>query len=98
MKKLLYLLIAAAVVLAVLNPSEADYREHVREKQGVAGSAAMAVMDLLSLDKKVASAGRISSWRAVSTSAVMAYCRVKTSRGASRAFSSSPNNISISSS
>jgi hypothetical protein len=52
MKKLLFPLIGAAVVLAVLNPSEAAYREHVREKQGVAGSAAMAVMDLLSLDKK----------------------------------------------
>jgi hypothetical protein len=52
MKKLLFLLIGAAVVLAVLNPSEAAYREHVREKQGVAGSAAMAVMDLLSLDKR----------------------------------------------
>ncbi len=52
MKKLLLILIALAAVLAVLNPSEADYREHVREKQGVAGSAAMAVMDLLSLDKK----------------------------------------------
>lgn len=52
MKKLLFLLIAVAVALAVLNPSEAAYREHVRQKQGVAGSAAMAVMDLLSLDKK----------------------------------------------
>ena len=52
MKKLLLILIALAVVLAVRNPSEADYREHVREKQGVAGSAAMAVMDCLSLDKR----------------------------------------------
>ena len=52
MKKLLFLLIGAAAVLAVLNPSEAAYREHVRQKQGVAGSAAMAVMDVLSLDKK----------------------------------------------
>ena len=47
MKKLLLILIALAVVLAVLNPSEADYREHVREKQGVAGSAAMAVTSAL---------------------------------------------------
>lgn len=52
MKKLLILLIGTALALAVLNPSETAYREHVRQKQGVAGSAAMAVMDLLSLDKK----------------------------------------------
>ena len=52
MKKLLFLLTGTAAVLAVLNPSETAYREHVRQKQGVAGSAAMAVMDLLSLDKK----------------------------------------------
>jgi hypothetical protein len=52
MKKLFLLLAAMAVVLAVLNPSEADFREHVRQKQGVAGTAAMVVMDLLAAGEK----------------------------------------------
>lgn len=52
MKKLILILAGIAVALAITNPSEADFREHVRKKEGVAGTAAMAVMDLLSLDKK----------------------------------------------
>lgn len=52
MKKLLFLLAAIAVVLAITNPSEADYREHVRQKEGVAGTVGMAVADLLSGGKK----------------------------------------------
>jgi hypothetical protein len=52
MKKLILILTAAAVALAATNPSEADFREHVRKKEGVAGTAAMVMMDLLSLDKK----------------------------------------------
>lgn len=52
MKKLLFLLAAIAVVLAITNPSEADFREHVRKKEGVAGTVGMAVADLLSGGKK----------------------------------------------
>lgn len=52
MKKLLFLLAAVAVVLAITNPSEADFREHVRQKEGVAGTVGMAVADLLSGGKK----------------------------------------------
>jgi hypothetical protein len=52
MKKLLFLLAAVAVVLAITNPSEADFREHVRKKEGVAGTLGMAVADLLSGEKK----------------------------------------------
>lgn len=52
MKKLLFLLAAIAVVLAITNPSEADFREHVRKKEGVTGTVGMAVADLLSGGKK----------------------------------------------
>jgi hypothetical protein len=52
MKKLLFLLAAVAVVLALTNPSEADFREHVRKKEGIAGTVGMAVADLLSGGKK----------------------------------------------
>ena len=52
MKKLLFLLAAIAVVLAITNPSEADFREHVRKKEGIAGTVGMAVADLLSGGKK----------------------------------------------
>lgn len=52
MKNLLLFLAAIAVVLALTNPSEADYREHVRQKEGVAGTVGMAVADLLSGGKK----------------------------------------------
>jgi hypothetical protein len=52
MKKLLFLLAAIAVVLAITNPSEADFREHVRKKEGVAGTVGMAVADLLTGGKK----------------------------------------------
>ncbi len=52
MKNLLLFLAAIAVALALTNPSEADYREHVRQKEGVAGTVGMAVADLLSGGKK----------------------------------------------
>jgi len=48
MKKLLLLLAIVVAVLAFTNPSEADFREHVRQKQGIAGSLGMAMADLLS--------------------------------------------------
>jgi len=52
MKKLLFLLAAVAVVLALTNPSEAGFREHVRKKEGLSGTLGMAVADLLSGGKK----------------------------------------------
>ena len=52
MKKLLILLAVVVVALALTNPSEADFREHVRKQEGVAGTAAMAVMDLISPNAK----------------------------------------------
>ena len=52
MKKLLFLLAAVAVVLAFTNPDEADFREHVRQKEGIAGTLGMAVADLLTPGKK----------------------------------------------
>lgn len=48
MKKLLILLAVIVVALALTNPSEADFREQVRKQDGVAGSAAMAVIDIIS--------------------------------------------------
>jgi hypothetical protein len=52
MKNLLFLLAAITVVLALTNPNEADYREHVRQKEGVAGTVGMAVVDVISGGKK----------------------------------------------
>lgn len=52
MKKLFFLLAAIVVVLALTNPSEADYREHIRQQQGIAGSVGMAVADLITGGKK----------------------------------------------
>jgi hypothetical protein len=52
MKKLIFLLAAIVVVLALTNPNEADYREHIRQQQGIAGSMGMAVADLVTGGKK----------------------------------------------
>jgi hypothetical protein len=52
MKKLIFLLAAIVVVLALTNPNEADYREHIRQQQGIAGSMGMAVADLITGGKK----------------------------------------------
>lgn len=52
MKKLLYLLAAIAVVLFLTNPDEAEFREHIRQKQGIAGTIGMAVADLISGGKR----------------------------------------------
>ena len=52
MKKLIFLLAAIVVVLALTNPNEADYREHIRQQQGIAGSVGMAVADLITGGKK----------------------------------------------
>ncbi|SKA81774.1 hypothetical protein SAMN02745166_00809 [Prosthecobacter debontii] len=52
MKSLFIILIVAAVALALTNPSEADFREHVRQKEGIAGTVGLAVADLISGGKK----------------------------------------------
>jgi hypothetical protein len=52
MKKILFILIIAVIALAMTNPNEADYREHVRQKEGLAGTIDMAVTDLFSSAKK----------------------------------------------
>jgi hypothetical protein len=52
MKKLILLLAAIVVVLALLNPDEADFREYIRQRDGVAGSLGIAMADLFSRDKK----------------------------------------------
>lgn len=52
MKKLLFLLAAAAVVLALTNPNEAAFREHIRKKEGIAGTLGLAAADILSGGKK----------------------------------------------
>ena len=38
----------AVAALIATNPNEADFREHVRERQGLAGTLGMAMADLLS--------------------------------------------------
>ena len=52
MKKILLLLIVVVGALALTNPNEADYREHIRQKEGLAGTVGMAVADLVSGGKK----------------------------------------------
>ena len=48
MKRLVILGGVVAVVLALTNPNEAAFRDHIREKEGIAGSLGMAMVDLLS--------------------------------------------------
>ncbi len=52
MKKIIFLLAAIALALVLTNPNEADYREHIRQKEGLAGTVGMAVADLISGGKK----------------------------------------------
>jgi hypothetical protein len=53
MSRLFFLLIIVAVVfLAATNPSEADFREHIRQETGIAGQFGLVVADLLSGGKK----------------------------------------------
>jgi hypothetical protein len=47
MKKLLFILIILAGALMLTNPTEADYREYVRQKEGLAGSVGLVVADLI---------------------------------------------------
>lgn len=48
MKRIAVLGGIVVVLLALTNPNEADFREHVREKSGIAGTLGMALTDLLS--------------------------------------------------
>ncbi|MEN3939837.1 hypothetical protein WJU23_00980 [Prosthecobacter sp. SYSU 5D2] len=50
--KFLLLLIVVAGGLAFTNPTEADFREHVRQKTGIAGTVGLAVADLVSGGEK----------------------------------------------
>lgn len=77
MKKLIFLLAAIVVVLALTNPNEADYREHIRQQQGIAGSMGMAVADLITGGKKVASSVITSPLAAASTSVATASFHAK---------------------
>lgn len=52
MKLPLLLLVIVAIGLAVTNPDEAKFREHVRQKEGIAGTVGLAVADLVSGGKK----------------------------------------------
>ena len=53
MSRLAFILVIIALVfLAATNPSEADFREHIREKTGIAGQIGMVMTDLLSGGKK----------------------------------------------
>ncbi|TDU81372.1 hypothetical protein EI77_00680 [Prosthecobacter fusiformis] len=48
MKLPVLILIVVAAILAFTNPSEADYREHVRQEAGIAGTVGLAVADIVS--------------------------------------------------
>jgi hypothetical protein len=47
MKKAAIVIAVLVAGLALTNPDEEDFREHVREKQGIAGSLGMAAAELL---------------------------------------------------
>jgi hypothetical protein len=48
MKKAAIAGVCIVAVLALTNPDEADFREHVRQEDGIAGSLGLALTDLLS--------------------------------------------------
>lgn len=52
MKIPLLALATVLVLLAVSNPDEADFREHVRQREGLAGTLGLALADLVSGGKK----------------------------------------------
>lgn len=52
MKLILIVLLIGAGALAFTNPNEADFREHVRQKEGLPGTLGLVVADLVSGGKK----------------------------------------------
>ncbi len=48
MKLILFLLIALLVVLALTNPNEAEFRSHMQQKYGIAGSLSLKVASIFS--------------------------------------------------
>lgn len=48
MKLIVFLLIALLVVLALTNPNEADFRNHMQQKYGIAGSLSLKVAAIFS--------------------------------------------------
>ena len=51
MKKFIVLGVIVVGVLVFTNPTTADFREHVRQKQGLVGSLGIALADLFALGK-----------------------------------------------
>lgn len=58
MKWIVIILVVLIAVLAATNPDEAQFREHIREQEGIAGTLGMAVADLFSGGKKGGSISR----------------------------------------
>lgn len=52
MKLWLIILVVVAAALALTNPSEADFRAHIQERQGIFGTLGLALTDLLSADSR----------------------------------------------
>ncbi|OYW76823.1 MAG: hypothetical protein B7Z37_07115 [Verrucomicrobia bacterium 12-59-8] len=48
MKLILFLLISLSVVLAFTNPNEAEFRSHMQQKYGIAGSLSLKVASIFS--------------------------------------------------
>ena len=48
MKSLLLIVLVAAALLAFSNPTETQYRAHVREREGIIGGVGLLVADVLS--------------------------------------------------
>ncbi|HRH95282.1 MAG TPA: hypothetical protein PLB55_05075 [Prosthecobacter sp.] len=48
MRLILFLLIALSVVLALTNPNEAEFRAHMQQKYGIAGSLSLKVAAIFS--------------------------------------------------
>jgi hypothetical protein len=48
MRLIVFLLIALAVVLALTNPNEAEFRSHMQQKHGIAGTLGLKVASIFS--------------------------------------------------
>jgi hypothetical protein len=48
MRLIVFLLIALAVVLALTNPNEAEFRSHMQQKHGIAGTLSLKVASIFS--------------------------------------------------
>jgi hypothetical protein len=77
MRLILFLLIALSVVLALTNPNEAEFRAHMQQKYGIAGSLSLKVAAIFSAGTGSGCSVTTTSSSAATTSAETASCRAR---------------------